>query len=124
MLPVSPCDVIVKSAPSHVAMAEHWMGRRALVPVPLSSQADRVKVSVPMLVVFRYGHLYALTNAHTEAESRSALSLLSVAPSLSSMTVCVAKICENGGTQDSSTCDCVCPPEYTGELCGGKVFTL
>ena len=72
MLPVSPCDVTVKSAPSHVTMAGHWMGRRALVPVPLSSQADRVKVSGPMLVVFRYVHMYTLTNAHTEAEARSA----------------------------------------------------
>ena len=33
---------------------------------------------------------------------------------------CVAKNCMNGGTQDPDTCDCVCPPEYTGPLCESK----
>ena len=32
-------------------------------------------------------------------------------------TDCAPKNCMNGGTQDPSTCDCICPPEYTGELC-------
>ena len=35
---------------------------------------------------------------------------------------CVAKICENGGTQNSSTCDCDCPPEYTGEFCESELL--
>ena len=37
---------------------------------------------------------------------------------------CVAKNCKNGGTQDPDTCDCVCPPEYTGPLCESEYDTL
>ena len=39
-------------------------------------------------------------------------------------TACVPKNCMNGGTQDPDTCDCVCPPEYTGADCGGELLTL
>ena len=37
---------------------------------------------------------------------------------------CVEKNCMNGGTQDPDTCDCVCPPEYTGPLCESENDTL
>ena len=30
---------------------------------------------------------------------------------------CVAKVCMNGGAQDSTTCDCLCLPNYTGYMC-------
>ena len=44
-------------------------------------------------------------------------------PSVSLMFVlltsvdCVAKVCLNGGAQDSTTCDCLCLPNYTGYMC-------
>ena len=33
---------------------------------------------------------------------------------------CVTKNCMNGGTQDPSTCDCVCLQQYIGGLCESK----
>ena len=30
---------------------------------------------------------------------------------------CVAKVCLNGGAQDPTTCDCLCLPNYTGDIC-------
>ena len=35
-------------------------------------------------------------------------------------TGCPIKRCQNGGTRDTTSCDCVCPPLYTGEFCESK----
>ena len=53
----------------------------------------------------------------------SDLSMLIKCLSSIKSTDCVTKNCMNGGTQDPSTCDCVCPPEYTGELCGSEILS-
>ena len=53
----------------------------------------------------------------------SDLSMLIYCLSSIKSTACVPKNCMNGGTQDPSTCDCVCPPEYTGELCESEMLS-
>ena len=32
-------------------------------------------------------------------------------------------VCQNGGTRDDTTCECICPTNYTGLLCQGEPFT-
>ena len=45
------------------------------------------------------------------------LMLTNIAVSCPWLAACVERNCMNGGTLDPVSCQCVCPPEYSGELC-------